>query len=129
MKPKSDLIKMIEASAKAEEEGKSEELLAQNIKELLQKAYFISIDMELFKKVKTDLDKKYDLAKHGSVLCYAFGINAEKKEQELVSMIKRYEAIINLIEVIKETDKERVEMEEQEKEIESNKKKLESMFK
>ena len=129
MKPKSDLIKMIEASAKAEEEGKSKELLARNIKELIKKAYFISIDMELFKEAKKDLDKKYDLAKHGSVLCHAFGINAEKKEQELVSMIKRYDAIINLIEVIEETDKERVEMEEQEKAIESNKKKLESMFK
>ena len=37
--------------------------------------------------------------------------------------------VINLIEVIDETYAERMEMEEQEKAIESNKKKLESMFK
>ena len=110
---KKTLLKKFQDSAKAEEQGKSKELLAKNIKSLINKAYTISIDMKLLKELKKDLDDKYSLATGGSVIYLAFGIDAGKKQRELEFLIERYNAIINLIEIIKKTDK--MNLEEQEK--------------
>jgi hypothetical protein len=83
--------------------------LAEKIKVLFAFAHGLAPDMELLKEAFLGAKNKESFSVSAAPILGAFGIDYEQKEFEWALRRKRVEALINLIEVLENTEKERSE--------------------
>jgi hypothetical protein len=92
------------------EENEKAEQLAEKIKVLFGFCASFIPEMDLLKETLTGVHDKENFTMSAAPLLGAFGVDYEQKNWEWRMKRERAEALINLIEVLDRTEKERVEM-------------------
>ena len=95
---------------------KSQEI-ADKIIPVLQEAAKLFIDLPYLKEFENTIKEKISMNQSASVMVYAVGGNAEKNIKEQQFYLKRLSAIINLIEILYETELHRIHENENDKKI------------